>query len=138
MAEAILLQQIKNKNDLVHVSVKSAGLYTADGIKTSAGTQYALGAHDISFDGESTQLTKELFEWADLVLTMTESHREALISLNPKRVEKVYTLKDYVYEDLHPSEKDISDPFGQDERIYLNTFDEINQAINELIKQINS
>ncbi|GEM05296.1 protein-tyrosine-phosphatase [Halolactibacillus miurensis] len=137
MAEAILLDHLKRSNQLERVSVKSAGLYTTDGIKTSAGTRFALEAHQIDFDGESTQMTESLIDWADIILTMTESHRRALISLNPERRERVYALKDYVYKDLSDYDKNIRDPFGQDENTYLETFDEIEAAIKRFIEKIN-
>lgn len=137
MAEAILLDHVKKTNQTDRIFVKSAGLYTTDGIKTSAGTRFALTQHQIEFDGESTQITESLIDWADVILTMTDSHKEALVAFNPEQRDKVHTLKDYVYDALSDGERNIRDPFGQDETVYLATFDEINQAIAELIKQNN-
>ena len=137
MAEAILLDHVKKTNQPDRIFVKSAGLYTTDGIKTSAGTRFALTQHQIEFDGESTQITESLIDWADVILTMTDSHKEALVAFNPEQRDKVHTLKGYVYTSLTDKERQIQDPFGQDETVYLTTFDEINQAITELIKQNN-
>jgi protein-tyrosine phosphatase len=137
MAEAILLDHVKNTNQTDRISVKSAGLYTTDGIKTSAGTRFALTQHQIEFDGESTQITESLIDWADIILTMTDSHKEALVAFNPEQRDKVHTLKDYVYDALSDGERNIRDPFGQDEAMYLATFEEINQAIARFIKQNN-
>ena len=135
MAEAILLDYVKKTNQTDRIFVKSAGLYTTDGIKTSAGTRFALSQHQIEFDGESTQITEDLIDWADLILTMTDSHRDALLSFNPEQRDKVHTLKGYVYTSLTDKERQIQDPFGQDEAVYLATFEEINQAIAEFIKK---
>lgn len=137
MAEAILLDHVKKTNQTDRIFVKSAGLYTTDGIKTSAGTRYALMQHQIDFDGESSQITEDLLDWADLILTMTDSHQEALRSFNPEQGDKIHTLNGYVYPSLTDKKRQIQDPFGQDEAVYLATFDEINQGIAELIKQNN-
>lgn len=137
MAEAILLDHVKKTDQLDRISVKSAGLYTTAGIKTSAGTRFALEAHQIDFDGESNQITEALIDWADIILTMTDSHREALIAFNPEQRDKVHTLKAYVYESLSERDRQIQDPFGQDEAVYLATFEEINQAIARFINQKN-
>lgn len=137
MAEAIMLDYLEKTNQTDKVNVKSAGLYTTDGIKTSAGTRFALLAHAIDFDGESTQITEELLDWSDIILTMTESHKEALIAFNPERRKKVHTLKSYVYGSLTEEERDITDPYGQSETVYLNTFDEMQAAIERFLKQNN-
>lgn len=137
MAEAILLDHVKRTDQLDQIFVKSAGLYTTDGIKTSAGTRFALEAHQIKFDGESTQITEALIDWADIILTMTNSHKQALVAFNPERRDKIYTLKGYTNDKLSEEDCNIRDPFGQDEDMYLATFEEIDQAIARFIKQNN-
>ncbi|GEN57719.1 protein-tyrosine-phosphatase [Halolactibacillus alkaliphilus] len=137
MAEAIMRDYLKKTNQTDKVNVKSAGLYTTNGIKISSGARFALLAHAIDFEGESTQITEELLNWSDIILTMTESHKDALLALNPERRTKVHALKSLVYSSESEKTGDISDPYGQSETVYLNTFEEIRAAIHLFLEQNN-
>jgi len=91
MAEAILKHKASERYD-----VKSAGLFAMDGQPTHPNAISVLRDHDIQFKHSSKQLTKELVDWADLILTMTQGHKHTLIQHFPEALDKVETLKGYL------------------------------------------
>ena len=93
MAEAILTRLAEEKG--VVVSVRSAGLFAMDGADASENTRKVLEERGIRHSHRARSVDPELIEWADLILTMTMSHKWRLISTNPDSVDKVYTLKEY-------------------------------------------
>src|SRR5690625_7007731 len=69
MAEAVL----KNKSS--EFKVTSAGIHASPNAPLSEGTKTVLENESIKLDHKSQQVTSDLITWADVVLTMTHSHR---------------------------------------------------------------
>lgn len=128
MAEAIL----KNKN-LENVQVRSAGIYAMDGGEMSNNAKRTLNEAGILHNHISQQVSLENLQWADLVLTMTASHRDMILHSFPQAKHKIYTLKEYVAPN---SSQDVSDPYGGDVIEYSQTFNELNRYIDALIEKI--
>ena len=72
-------------------------------------------------------------EWADVVLTMTEAHRENLLHSYPEMDDKVFTLKGFAETG---STGDVHDPFGGDFETYRQTFDELSRIIDVLEQKL--
>src|SRR5699024_1853761 len=89
MAEAL----IKNKYPDVHV--QSAGIYANGGERASRSTIEVLKEQGIKLNHISQPVTESLLHWADLILTMTSSHKQALMLEYPIFLEKYFTLKEY-------------------------------------------
>lgn len=128
MAEAIL----KARN-LENIDVRSAGIYAMDGGEMSFNGQLVLGNASIPFAHTSASLKESLIDWADLVLTMTASHKQAIILAFPHAISKVYMYKEFV---TYGSIQDVSDPYGGDLRTYENTFQELNALTDKLVKKL--
>jgi protein arginine phosphatase len=94
MAEAILREKGKGK-----YKVKSAGVFAGNGALMSSNASHALKERKIKENHQSQGVSDYLIEWADLILTMTESHKHALVGRWPDAVNKSYTLKEYVLDD---------------------------------------
>ncbi|MFD2615489.1 low molecular weight protein arginine phosphatase [Paenibacillus gansuensis] len=94
MAEA-LFKDIARKRGL-QVEVRSAGVSAVDGIPMSRHSSTVLRENQISETITSNRATRELAEWADLILTMTSSHKRTMLQIHPGAVDKTYTLKEYV------------------------------------------
>ncbi len=74
---------------------------------------------------------RDLLEWADLILTMSISHKELLLSKYNFTRNKIYTLKEYAY----GSKEDVKDPFGGgDIHIYNSTKEEIKEEFKMCCK----
>ena len=93
MAEAIF----QNRSDL---EVQSAGIAAIIGEPTNQKAIATLNANEIEFSGESQPITDELINWADLILTMTNQHKHAVVSLFSASFDKTYTLKEYVNDEV--------------------------------------
>jgi len=89
MAEALLREKYGVK------TVKSAGIFAHEGSTATPQTAAALSEVGIQLEHRSSSVSKELLNWADIVLTMTTSHKQSLILQYPDSQEKYYTLKEY-------------------------------------------
>lgn len=99
LAEALLKMK---RPDL---EVKSAGVSALPGIEASEGTRQVLADKGIHLNHLSSQVDERIMHWADVVLTLTNSHKELLIKQFPSFVDKVYTLKEYAYKSSEIEEK---------------------------------
>lgn len=127
MAEGLLKDLSERKN--LGLEVKSAGVYAMDGDTAANNAVEALNklAIDIS-NHKSQSVSKELVDEADLILTMSRSHRETLILSFPHIRNKVFLLNEYALKE----KRDIQDPFGRDQYNYEIARDEILKALNNI------
>lgn len=121
MAEAILRHKKPEWN------VKSAGLFANPGARASDGTAAVLSEKGIIHNHVSEQVTQKLIEWADIVLTMTASHKQTIDIHFPQFRDKIFTLKG--------PDGDVVDPFGGPVAEYRRTFEELNQYIEKWLKE---
>lgn len=124
MAEAIL----KSKK-LPNIEVKSAGVFAAPGVDMSPHTKQVLNENNISLKHQATQLNQNTVNWADLILTMTNSHKQMILQQFPQSKQKTYTLKEFALK----QDGDISDPFGGTIDTYRETFKELQSVIEQLL-----
>lgn len=89
MAEALLREKYGVE------TVKSAGIFAHEGSAATPQTTAALSDVGIQLDHRSSSVSRELLEWADLVLTMTTSHKQSLIMQYEEFQDKYFTLKEY-------------------------------------------
>lgn len=126
MAEGFLKKRICEAN-LPHTAF-SRGIMAFDNMGASENAVLAakkLGA-DIS-QHLSHMLTDNDVLAADVILTMTISHKNAVLSAFPAAKNKVYTLGEYTEDN-----SDIPDPFGADINIYLKCAEKINSLIGKI------
>lgn len=132
MAEGILNSLAKERG--LDVKAESAGLFV---LESAGPSEYAIKAAaengiDISAH-KSCQLSQDKAREADLILTMTMTHKMLIEQAFPDFASKVYTLIEYVCE----SEiTDIADPFGGDLNVYKLCFDSMYKYICMLVKKI--
>ena len=85
-----------------------------------------------NFEHMSQQVSETDISDADIILTMTSSHKMLLKSKFPKYANKIFTLSEKAY----GKDKSISDPYGQSEDVYMLCAKEIEEAVTELLKKI--
>ena len=129
MAEAIL----KDKK-IEGIEVQSAGVYASHGQEASLHAKNVLGENQIDFLHQSKPLSPELLEWATYIFTMTEGHKSAVMNSYPQVMDKTFTLKEFVNDDKY--DRDIMDPFGGSKEIYRETFNELRELIDQLVKKL--
>lgn len=128
MAAAIL-----KARDLQSVEVKSAGLYAMPGSPMSFNTKSILEEQHIDYEHTAQTVSLENLKWANLILTMTNGHKEALLNVFPQVADKTFTFKEYVTEN---EGLDVLDPFGGDMSTYRQTFQELSSLMDALEKRI--
>ncbi len=124
MAEAIL------RTLRPDIEVLSRGICAQKGspinMKASDTLKKKLG---ITISHSAENLTEEEAEGA-LILTMEKRHRDFLKAF--AGLQSVHTLKEFSGE----GNGDISDPFGSDSRVYLETFEELYNLIKKISEEL--
>lgn len=115
------------------IEVESAGISAWDGAPASDGALLvALERHlDLGEHG-ARQITRELVETSDLILTMSEGHRERVLALGGAG--KTFLLTTF---GLDADEgRSIADPFGGDLDGYRETFGELQREIRRVFDRL--
>lgn len=99
----------------------SAGIFAQNGDKASQNSVLALSEMGINIENHCARtLNHEIIDNAQLIITLTKGHKDAILSLGNNLQNKVMTLGEAAGEN-----RDISDPFGGDIGIYRACRDEI-------------
>ncbi len=129
MAEAIL----KSKN-IPGIEVKSAGVYASKGQEASIYATEILRENQINLQHSTTPLSEKELDWATYVFTMTEGHKSIITHSFPKTLDKTFTLKEFVNDDI--VNRDVMDPFGGSQEIYRETYEELQSLMDDLINKL--
>lgn len=114
--------------------VSSAGVCAANGWPVSDHAVEALREKEIDISNlTSRTLTPQRIAEADLLVTMTEGHRQAVLAVAPESEGKVFLLKSF---GIAQCAADIDDPVGGTLKIYRRVRDEIEAALPDLILYI--
>ena len=128
MAEGLLKHLLPPDSDW---EVTSAGVCAADGWPASHNSVEALREKEIDISGlTSSTLTPHLIDEADLLITMTEGHKQAILAVAPQSNDKVFLLKSF---GIAKCAADIDDPVGGPLDLYRHVRDEIDAALPDLI-----
>lgn len=98
MAEALLRQKAMEEG--IRLEVGSAGISAVNGLSPSDAAVQVMKEKGIDHSSHrSRPLDAAMAAWADLILVMTEAHKQMLVHRYPDAVDKLHTLKEYVLED---------------------------------------
>ena len=125
MAEALLKHYSKGEFE-----AKSAGVFAMNGSKASLNALEALRKKGIEHEHQSQLLTNDLLEWATHVLTMTNGHKQIILSQFDTAKDKVFTL----YEFVENKDRDISDPYGGSLQTYEKTLKELEMLLSKMVE----
>lgn len=132
MAEAIARDEVRRRG-WSHVSVASAGIMAGPGIPAAANAVAVAAEHGLDLDSHaSRQLTPELVDWADLILTMSSSHIAAVHELGGAT--KVAMVTRFLEGD--EAGRPIADPFGSDLETYRRAFAELRVATEAVLSRL--
>lgn len=105
-----------------------------------------------SSDFFARQLTPKVANGADLIITMTKAHREAVLNLCPRLLRRTFTLSEagQLASQFHPASvgdladlrpqvtagdnADISDPMGQDTAVFESVGSQIAQRLLPIVR----
>lgn len=111
--------------------ISSAGVCAGNGFPASPNAVAAMREKEIDISAHrSTHLSPELIESADLLVTMTRGHRDAILAIAPESAGKVFLLKSF---GIAQCPADITDPVGEALEVYRRVRDEIDAALPDLI-----
>ena len=94
------------------VTVMSAGIAAMPGGRPADNSVQVMADMGIDISGHSSQpVTFRLAQFADIILTLTRNHRDAIIAQWPEMAPRVFTLR--------RDGQDVSDPIGMSQEVYL-------------------
>ena len=130
MAEGILKSMLTKEDG---IQVLSCGLFAAWGMSASENAILAMREKGIDISNHrANNINEDVINDADLILTMTNSHKQMLIGAFGDGVkDKVYTVCEYADMD-----GDISDPYGGDISCYKECADMLLGAIGKIYDKI--
>jgi protein-tyrosine-phosphatase len=116
------------------ITDSSAGIATVDGLMASDGAIEAMmKLYDIDISAHRSSLVrKENIESSDLVITMTQRHKKALISDYPEFSDRIHTFHGFI----RGEDSDVPDPFGFGHKIYEDIAKEITGLADKLITKL--
>lgn len=133
MAEAIANKIIRDEKKEVMIAAYSAGIYAIPNSMASCNAVEAMKEWGIDIDKRAVrQINHQMIKDADVILTMTEEHKERLIQFDPASSSKIFTLKEFAGN----TGGDISDPFGCSIEVYRRCAAELKECINKVIFKI--
>lgn len=130
MAEGLMKHIAQNAN--LQVQVQSAGVAAFPGSPASVHTNTILKSRGINHNHVSQQVTPELVDWSDLILTMTQSHKQILCRQFSGVEDKVFTVSEFADE----KGRDVADPYGGSLEAYRETERDLEVILNKIVKKI--
>ncbi len=134
MAEALMRSKFEKrfggeKEAARKVYVASAGLNAFPGGPASIEAQATMAARGLSLvEHQSRSVTTHALNTADLILTMTRSHRNGILEQMPEIAGKVKLVSG--------SSSDVSDPFGGPQAVYAACADQIEAYLDQWLDQL--
>ncbi|HOK39529.1 MAG TPA: low molecular weight protein arginine phosphatase [bacterium] len=135
MAQFYFTKKIKELN-IKDVSADSAGIYCFN-ISNTLSPNTIEVLKEIGINAENYKpknITDEMLINFDLILTMSNSHKELLVKYCPEHKDKIFTLVEFSCMDNEI--KEIDDPFGGSIETYRKTLNIICKCIDKLIKEL--
>lgn len=146
MAEGFLRSRLESEPSLSECfSAASAGISACKGdgaSKEAINVMQSDWGIDIS-GHRSAALTVEQIEGSSLILAMTRSHKNYIVSVYPEAADKTFTLKEYADEkkedpfmEQYDYFLDIPDPYGRSLKYYNQCASDIWQAVEGLVEKL--
>lgn len=138
MAEALLQKELqamagKQQPSSERAEIRSAGTMAGTGLPASPEATKVMAEYGIDLSRHhSRRLNEDLLQWADLVLTMTESHRRQIISSYDIPAGKVFTLAQF----SGNKQADVADPFGAGIAAYRKSAQQLQMMIKLIVEKI--
>ncbi len=133
MAEGILNKIISDNGTSENFNVLSAGISVFSPTPASDNAVLALKEMGIDISSHiSKQLTDDMINDVDIILTMTSSHKVIIQNVCDEIQDKIFTLNGYAY----GTDKDISDPYGMDIDKYKKCAKEIYDALKNVYPKL--
>lgn len=128
----VIAQSLLAEAGLTNWQVASAGLAAFRGMSASRHALTAAQVLQLDLSAHQSQpLTAALAAQADLILVMTEAHKDSILQQLPQLREKVYTIREF-----SGSSGDVQDPFGGTAADYLETAQELKALLQPIVQKL--
>jgi len=132
MAEALARQQVERRG-WKHVAVRSAGVAAEPGAPATQQASEVIRELGLDLSSHVSQpLTRELVEWADLILAMSRSQLHVIAELGG--ADKAALITDMVAGEGRGAP--VEDPFGADDAAYRRTFEQLREAVGGIFDRL--
>lgn len=126
MAAALFRRHVERTDQAQQYEIASAGTWATDGLPAARRVRIAMGEFGIDIEPHrSQQVTRSLIDASDIVVAMTNDHREALRVDFPDAAQRIHRLSDLAGENF-----DVPDPINgtlDDVRVVARELDELLQ-----------
>lgn len=131
-AEAVLRKLIAD-NDLEDIEVSSCGTGVPEGLDREEVMCRIAAEHGYEMCGKAVAMNEELLNHADLIIVMTEWHREKVTRLlRYDHWNRIVRFNDFCFGES----SDLPDPHYQTEHVYRTCFDRVEAGCKEIIKKL--
>lgn len=132
-AAEVVLKKMLADNYIDGIEVASCGTKVPEGLDREEMMCRIAAEHGYEMGGKAIPMTEELLNSADLIIVMTEHHRnEVTRLLKYDHWNRMVRFNDYCFGE--PS--DLPDPHYQTEYVYRTCFDTIERGCVEIIKKL--
>lgn len=135
MAEVLFRKMLQEEGYEDEYSCSSAGVYAYEGDGASLEAIQAVKNYDLDLSKHCAKtLDDESIQRVFIILTMTKDHKRMILDVFPEAEDKVFTLKEFA--DYEEKDWDISDPFGQDIKVYEDSLNEIETVLYKIMDKL--
>lgn len=128
-----ILNNLAKKDNNTNIEAISRGIYAQDFYAVPDKLWAFLAGKGIGkIDHKSTLLTKQDLENCDLILTMTADQKEDILDRFAQFTDKVFMLKEYVYD----KEEEVKDPISFGTSSFNKVMEKVYTAVCDLYNKI--
>lgn len=131
MAEALFRKMLYDLGKQDEIEVESCGIAAIEGQPASENARKVMEMEGIDLKKHKAKLLNQKVLDADLILTMTQGHKDFILNRFPKAKGKVFILGEFVGDYA-----EISDPFGQSIDVYKKVADELKQKLSKILERL--
>ncbi|MDI3481501.1 MAG: protein arginine phosphatase [Tepidanaerobacteraceae bacterium] len=136
MAEALFKKLLEERGKQNEIMVESCGIAAVEGMPASPNAIKIMKEQGIDISSHKARLFSEEFLKADLILTMTKSHKDYILDRFPKAKGRVFVLEEFSSGQSGDENVDIPDPYGGNEDTYRRVADEIRQKLKNVLERL--
>ena len=126
----VVLRKMLADNEINGIEVASCGTGVPEGLDREEVMCRIAAEHGYEMDGKAVPMSEELLNSSDLIIVMTERHREEVTRLlQYDNWNHIVLFNDYCFGE--PT--DLPDPHFQTEYVYRTCFDTIEKGCREII-----
>lgn len=134
MAEGLFRKLWKEAGEPYPIFVVSRGATTMPGLPASKEAVQAMRNKGVDISGHlSAPVSDDDLAETDVVIAMTKTHKQMLVSKYPEFKNKIVTLSEVLPGEING---DVMDPFGKGQKVYDDTGDLLEKALAALVKHL--